>query len=88
LGAMHMGASALKAVEIACKIDPYSAPPIIKMVLSNAKRKATALPKVPKGNDKGISDTGGQATMALCSSRSDLLLLNNVAGVSHDKPKG
>jgi ATP-dependent protease HslVU (ClpYQ) peptidase subunit len=29
LGAMHAGASAKRAVEIACKIDPWSAPPII-----------------------------------------------------------
>jgi hypothetical protein len=29
MGAMHMGASAQKAVEIACRIDPFSAPPIV-----------------------------------------------------------
>lgn len=29
LGALHMGASAIQAVAIACKIDPYSAPPIV-----------------------------------------------------------
>lgn len=33
LGALHMGASATAAVRIACKIDPYSAPPIITMRL-------------------------------------------------------
>ena len=33
LGAMHMGASARKAVAVACKIDPYTAPPIITMQL-------------------------------------------------------
>jgi hypothetical protein len=33
LGAMHMGASARKAVAVACKIDPYSAPPIKSMKL-------------------------------------------------------
>ena len=33
LGALHMGASAEKAVKIACKIDPYSAPPIVVMGL-------------------------------------------------------
>ena len=32
-GAMHAGASARKAVAIACKIDPYSAPPITFMSL-------------------------------------------------------
>lgn len=29
LGALHMGADAIKAVKIACKIDPYSAAPIV-----------------------------------------------------------
>lgn len=33
LGALHMGANARKAVAIACKIDPYSAPPIKTMRL-------------------------------------------------------
>lgn len=33
LGAMHMGADARRAVQIACKIDPYSAPPIVVMPL-------------------------------------------------------
>lgn len=28
-GALHMGASAVQAVKIACKIDPYCAPPIV-----------------------------------------------------------
>ena len=39
MGAMHMGASAKKAVEIACKIDPYSAPPIYTMSLTPAVKK-------------------------------------------------
>lgn len=29
MGAMHMGADAHRAVQIACKIDPYSMPPIV-----------------------------------------------------------
>lgn len=33
LGAMHAGASAKRAVEIACLIDPYTAPPIVTMRL-------------------------------------------------------
>lgn len=33
LGAMHAGANARQAVAIACKIDPYSAPPITFMSL-------------------------------------------------------
>jgi hypothetical protein len=33
LGAMHAGASARQAVAIACKIDPFCAPPIVWMKL-------------------------------------------------------
>jgi ATP-dependent protease HslVU (ClpYQ) peptidase subunit len=33
MGAMFAGADARRAVEIACKIDPYSAPPIVTMSL-------------------------------------------------------
>lgn len=33
MAAMHMGANAKRAVEIACKIDPYSALPIVTMRL-------------------------------------------------------
>jgi hypothetical protein len=33
LGAMHMGATAEQAVEIACRIDPYCCPPILTMSL-------------------------------------------------------
>ena len=41
LGAMHAGALARKACLIACKIDPYSAPPIVSMSLrSNADVKS------------------------------------------------
>jgi len=40
LGAMHMGADAKKAVEIACRIDPYTRPPITVMSLA-----ATPKPK-------------------------------------------
>lgn len=35
LGALHMGASAVQAVKVACKIDPWSAPPIVSMSLKN-----------------------------------------------------
>lgn len=37
LGAMHAGASARKAVAIACLIDPFSAPPISFMSLRDSK---------------------------------------------------
>lgn len=33
LGAMHMGASAVQAVEIACQIDSYSMGPVVEMRL-------------------------------------------------------
>ena len=35
LGALHMGASAVQAVKVACKIDPWSSPPIVSMSLKN-----------------------------------------------------
>ena len=37
LGAMHAGASARQACAIACRIDPYSAPPITFMSLRGTK---------------------------------------------------
>jgi hypothetical protein len=36
LAAMHCGKSAAEAVEIACRIDPYSAPPIVVMRLNDS----------------------------------------------------
>lgn len=33
LGALHLGATARQAVEIACKVDPYSGAPIVEMKL-------------------------------------------------------
>lgn len=36
--AMHMGASAEQAVRIACKVDPYSAPPITVWTLSKSSQ--------------------------------------------------
>lgn len=42
LGAMHMGATARQAVEVACKIDPFSGGPIVEM----------SLPKRTKRNGK------------------------------------
>lgn len=52
MGAMHMGADARRAVEIACKIDPYSAPPIYTMSLTPSSkpkkmRKASAISVMP-----------------------------------------
>lgn len=36
LGAMEHGASAAEAVKIACRIDPYSAPPVVQMTLAKS----------------------------------------------------
>lgn len=33
MGALHMGANARQAVAVACKVDPYSAKPIVSMSL-------------------------------------------------------
>jgi len=33
LGAMHMGAGAVEAVKVACKVCPYCAPPVVKYTL-------------------------------------------------------
>lgn len=42
LGALHMGASAVKAVEVACKIDHYSGPPVVSMRLAPPAKKPRA----------------------------------------------
>lgn len=39
LGALHMGASAVKAVEMACRIDHYSGPPVVSMRLAPPPKK-------------------------------------------------
>lgn len=36
LGAMHMGADARQAVAVACRVDPFSAPPIVTMQLGKS----------------------------------------------------
>lgn len=38
LGALHMGATARQAVEVACRIDPFSGGPIVEMSLTARKR--------------------------------------------------
>jgi hypothetical protein len=51
LAAMAMGATAKRAVEIACGIDPHSAPPIITMTLNGKKKKPkpkVELPPAPR----------------------------------------
>lgn len=53
MGAMHMGADAYKAVQIACKIDPYSAPPIVTMSLGKEPKKRNANKTKRKGLEVG-----------------------------------
>lgn len=48
-GAMHMGASAQRAVEIACRIDPYTAPPIVTARIVNGKAKVSTVRPVEFG---------------------------------------
>lgn len=64
LAAMHMGASAAKAVEIACRIDHYSGPPVTTMRLSNGKPKVR-LPKVRKEHDAREQSPVGEATLGV-----------------------
>jgi hypothetical protein len=64
LGAMEMGAGALKAVEIAGRRDPYTAGPFTTMRLKNVKAKP-AVPKVRKADDPRRSDSSGKAPLGL-----------------------
>ena len=45
MGAMLAGTNARRAVEIACEIDPYSAPPVVTMALPKVKKKPDPLSK-------------------------------------------
>lgn len=55
LAAMHMGADAKKAVEIACRIDPYTAAPITTMSLGKIEKSKVRKPKTSKS--VALSDT-------------------------------
>lgn len=48
LGALHMGADARQAVAVACKIDPYSAPPIVTMSLRKARAPQRGGARAPR----------------------------------------
>jgi hypothetical protein len=65
MGAMRAGASAKRAVQIACTIDPYTGPPVLSMYLKPLRSKPAHKPKEPKadrdkGNDsrKDVGDAG------------------------------
>lgn len=67
LTAMHMGASAKRACEVTCAIDPLCAPPIVTMRLKNAapKTRRTRLPKVPKANVERAEDARRETAVAV-----------------------
>ncbi len=80
LAAMYMGASAAKAVEIACRIDFYSGPPITTMRLRNAKLQ---VPKMRRGPSQRKQSPKREAAVGVHSplgGREDILLLNNEPG--------
>jgi len=55
LGAMHMGASAEKAVAVACRVDTLSAPSVVVMALGTglAQRRADALARPKRARQSG-----------------------------------
>lgn len=65
--AMHMGASAKRACEVTCLVDPLCALPITTMRLKNAapKTRRTPVPKVQPTNGKRPEDANGAATLAV-----------------------
>lgn len=66
MGAMEAGASAARAVEIACKRDPYTAPPIVTMRLKpHANKPVTALPEMPKPDAQSRNNAGGKDPLAV-----------------------
>jgi hypothetical protein len=81
IGAMEMGASAVRAVEIACRRDPYTAPPIVTMRLTRAKK--LPVPHVSKANGAKRSHSQRKAPLGVHRSeaRSDIVLHDN-------QPKG
>lgn len=51
MGAMEAGASAQKAVEISCRRDPYTAPPVVTMRLKpNVNKESSSLPQVSESD--------------------------------------
>jgi hypothetical protein len=62
MGAMHMGASAKRAVEVACLIDPYTAPPVVTMTLRKAKARKSA--KIEHGKQAETAKTDQSARVS------------------------
>jgi hypothetical protein len=48
LTAMHMGASATKAVEVTCRVDPFCGPPIHSLRLPGSKKRSPRATKPAK----------------------------------------
>lgn len=70
MGAMEAGVSAARAVEIACKRDPYTAPPIVTMRLKpNAKHHVSPLPEMPKPDAQSRNNSGRKDPLAVSPRR-------------------
>lgn len=84
MGAMEAGVSAQRAVEIACKRDPYTAPPVVTMRLKphvKQTRKDVPMPEVRKSDAQSGDDPGRPDTVAMPSrKRRPRTVLH------HDKP--
>lgn len=84
MGAMEAGASAQKAVEIACRRDPYTALPVVTMRLkSNGHKKRTPMPKVSEADVSG-RQTQRQNPVAMQARRRALLQHDQSSQARHD----
>lgn len=74
MGAMEAGASAQKAVEIACRRDPYTAPPVVTMRLKpNANKESSAVSQVSESHASPRNKPGRQNPVAMRKRRRPLL---------------
>lgn len=74
MGAMEAGASAQKAVEIACRRDPYTAPPVVTMRLKpNANKESAPLPQVSESNAQPRKVSSRKDPLAVRQRRRPLL---------------
>lgn len=80
MGAMEAGASAARAVEIACRRDPYTALPVVTMRLKpNAKSHVSPLSEMPKPDAQVRNHAGRKDPMGVSSRRrrKNRVLLDN-----------
>lgn len=74
MGAMEAGASAQKAVEIACRRDPYTALPVVTMRLKpNANKESSAVSQVSESHASPRNNSGRQNPVAMRKRRRPLL---------------